>query len=172
MLSPVADHQAQAHHGKREDEHEGGSAGIDIVVQHVKGNIVADLPECALGAVFELSFPEEVQWEFEPDEEHEATDVAQEVWDAVAVIVHCRAQVVSAVAFHVVVLDVMVVVRVPRVTVHRVEQVREQVVEQPELWGEDSIHVDVLVLHQGESAAVEQLHEPVQDTVKVRKAVI
>lgn len=108
MLAPVAYHQAQPHDGEREDEHEGGRAGIDVVVEHVDGDVVADFPEGTFGGVLELPLPPEVQREFQPDEEDEAPDISEEVGDAIAVVVHRCAQIIPAIPLDVVVLDVVV----------------------------------------------------------------
>lgn len=130
MLAPVADHQAQTHDGEREDEDERGSAGIDVVVEHINGNVVTDLPEGAFGRILELTLSPKVHWELEPDEKEEPAHVGQEVRDAVAVVVHRCTQIVAAVTLDVVVLDVVVIVRVPCMSVHGIQQVGEEHVEQ------------------------------------------
>jgi uncharacterized protein (UPF0248 family) len=94
-----------------------------------------------------------------------ASHIAKEIGDAVAVIEHRCAQIFSAIALDVVVLDMVVEVGIPGVPVHRVKQVREQCVQKIVFRRQHSIPVDMLMFHQSECAAVEQLHEPMHETM-------
>lgn len=130
MLAPVTDHQSQAHDGERKDEHERGSAGIDVVVEHINSNVATHFPEGTFGCILELPLSPKVHWELQPNEKDEPAHIGQEVGDAVAVIVHRCTQIVRTVTLDVVVLDVVVKVRIPRMAVHGVQQVWEKHVEQ------------------------------------------
>lgn len=68
-----------------------------------------------------LSFSRKVQRKVEPYQEEEPADITQKVKDTVTIIPHSRAQIVGAVAFDMMVFDVVVVVRVPCVPVKRVQ---------------------------------------------------
>lgn len=108
MLTPITNHQAQAHNREGKNKHEGGSASIDVVVQHINGNIVAYLPESTSGCILKLTLSPKIQWKFQPNEENESTHVSQEVGNTIAVVVHCCAQVIPAITLDMVMLDVVV----------------------------------------------------------------
>lgn len=120
MLAPVSNHQATSHDQQRQKENEDRCAGVDIVIQQINRRVVAELPESCAAGIAELTLPPEVEREFGPDEEKESADVASKVKPVVAVVKHCGAQVIGAVALDMVMLDVVVVVRVPGMPEHRV----------------------------------------------------
>lgn len=165
MLAPVANHQATSHDRERKNEHEQCRAGVDVVVEEVDGRVIAKFPECHPAGVFRLAFSPEVQRKLQPDQEDESTHVASKVEHIVPVVEHGRAEVVLTIALDMVMLDVVVKVGVPCMSVHGIQQVWEKRVEKPILGSQDSVPVDVLMLHQGEGAAIVQLHEPMQNAV-------
>lgn len=119
-----------------------------------------------------MPLADEIQGEFEPDEEEEAADVAEEVREVVALVAHGGGEVTGPVALDVVVLDVVVVVRVPRVAHQRIGDVGEDRVEEPEGLAEDPAHVDVLVHHEGVGADKVRLHDPVEDAMEPSEVVV
>jgi len=92
------------------------------------------------------------------------------VREGVALEADGRRQVARAVALDVVVLDVVVVVRVPGVAHEGVHDVGEEVVDEGEAAGEHAALVDVLVLEQGVGSHVVALHGDVEDGVQVGEA--
>lgn len=164
MLAPVANHQAEAHDGQRQQEHKDGRPPVELPHGVLQG-VAAELPEGRLEREHRPVLPEEVEGKLEPDEEVEAPDVVQEVPEAVALVPDGGAQVVRAVALDVVVLDVVVEVRVPGVAHEGVQQVGEGEVEPGVGLVEDAAAVDVLVHHQRVGAGVGDLHDGVHDAV-------
>lgn len=147
MLAPVSYHQANSHDRQREDKHESCRAGVDVVVEQVDGEVIAEFPESSLAGIGFLALSPEIHREFEPDKEEETANVTGKVGDAVTVVEHGCAEILSSIAFHMVMFDVVIEVRVPGVTQHGVKQVWEQSIEDPVLGSQDTVHVDVLVLH-------------------------
>lgn len=166
MLAPVANHQAHAELHERQQEHAEGRAPGHISPEEEEGGVVADFPEGGFAGEIGLALAEEVQRQLQPDQEEEATDVAEEVEEVVALIADGRGEVLGAVALDVVVLDVVVIVGVPGVAHERVGDVGEQLVKPAEAFLQDPAHVDMLVHHEGVRAHVVGLHDPVQDTVR------
>lgn len=121
MLAPVSYHQPDSHDCQREDKYEGCRAGVDVVVEQVDGEVIAQLPESSLAGVCFLALGPEILGEFEPDKEEETADVAGKVGDAVTVVEHGCAKILGSVTFHMVVFDVVVEVRVPGVAQHGVK---------------------------------------------------
>ena len=119
-----------------------------------------------------MSFADEIQGKFEPDEEEEAADVAQEIGEVVPLVTHGGGEVTWPVALDVVVLDVVIVVRVPRVAHQGIRDVGKDRVEEPEGLAEDTAHVDVLVHHQGVGANEVRLHDPVEDAMEPGEVVV
>ena len=165
VLAPVSDHEAQAHDGERDEEDEGGGAGVDVREHGVEEEVGCDFAAAGLEGEGGLAVGEEVPGELEPDEEVEAAEVVEEVEDVVALVADRRGKVVGPVAFDVVVLDVVEVVRVPGVAHERVHDVWEGLIDQGVGLVEDAAHVDVLVHHERVGAHVVQLHERVERAV-------
>lgn len=121
VLAPVSHHETTAHDRERENKHEHGRPGIDIVVEQVDSDIVAEFPECGPAGIFELALPEEVERKLEPDEEKEPANVTGKVPATIAIVEHGRAEVLLAISLDVVVLDMVVVIGVPRVSEHGIQ---------------------------------------------------
>lgn len=135
VLAPVADHEAGAHDEKRQQVDDKGGLGAK---ERRHGGVEGVGEELASGGPHHAGpLLSEVERQLQPDEE-EAADVAEEVGRAFPLVAQCRRQVVRAVVLDVVVLDVVVVVRVPHVAHERVEDVGEQGVEGGEAPGQDA----------------------------------
>lgn len=148
MLAPVSDHEAQAHDCEGEQEYERRGSRVDVRVHGVEEEVGCEFAAARFEREIGLAVGEEVARELEPDEEVEATEVVEEVEDVVALVADRRGEVVRAVAFDVVVLHMVEVVRVPGVAHQRVHDVRECKVDDGVGFVEDAAHVDVLVHHQ------------------------
>lgn len=120
----------------------------------------------------ELALSEEIARKLKPHEEQKSADIAQEVVQLVSLVPDSRRQITGSIPFDVVVLDVMVVVRVPRMSHERVGDVGKERVKQPELLGEDSAHVDVLVHHERVGPHVVRLHDPVEDPMDPSEVIV
>lgn len=165
MLSPVSYHQAEPHHGQRQQEHKQRSPVVQLphgILEH----IASYLPERLLRRHHQPVLPDEVGRELVPDEEVEPRHIQQEVPRAVPLVPERGAQVLGPVALDVVVLHVVVEVAVPRVAHERVQDVGEVEVEPGVALLEHAVSVDVLVHHERIGPRVRDLHDQVQDTVE------
>lgn len=70
------------------------------------------------------------------------------------------------------VLDVMVVVRIPCVSEKRIQQVGKEHVEQVISRRQNSVHMDVLMLHQRKSSTIPELEDPMQNAMSPREVVV
>lgn len=130
VLAPITHHKTQTHDGKWENKDEKSGARINVGIEQVDGDIVAEFPESRFEGKFDLALPPEIQRELQPDQKDESAHVARKVEDAVSVVEHGGAQVVLAVALDVVVFDMVVVVRVPSMAHHGIKYVGEEGVEE------------------------------------------
>jgi len=165
MLSPVASHQSQAHESERDQEHERRRASVDKTVHEVQEDVVTDLASRSLEREIRLASTQEVHRQVEPDQKVEPTDVLRKVPNAVPLVANCRRKVVGSVAFNVVMLDVVIVVRVPRVAHHWVENVWEQPIDKVILLAEDTTHMDMLMFQESVCSHVVALHDAMEDSV-------
>ncbi len=168
MLAPVANHEAHTHEQKRGNKDKGGGLAVESV-HGADVCIVGHLPERRLESIPGLSLPQEVERQVEPDHEEEAADVVKKVENVVTLVSNSRGEIVGPVAFDVMVLDMVVKVRVPCMSHERIRDIRENFVdnaENPSLR-QDSVHVDVLVHHQGVCPCEPKLHQHVEDAVEV-----
>ena len=165
VLTPVASNESQAHESERDQKDKGRCASVDIIVHEVQENIVADLASACLKRKAGLTCTQEVQWQIEPDEKVEATNVLHKVPDAVSLVSNGGREIIGAVAFDMMVLDVVIVVRVPSVTHHWIKDVREDTIDQAILLAEHTTHVDVLMLQKGICAHVITLHDAMKHGV-------
>lgn len=106
-----------------------------------------------------------VEREVEPDQEEESSDVVQEVPDVVSLVSKGGGKIVRAVAFDVVVFDVVVVVRVPGMTHERFQDVREAEVEDRPVFRQHAVVVDVVVHQEGEGARAPEGESRVEDAM-------
>lgn len=165
MLSPIARHEAQSKGQQWQDEHANGRARVDISPHQVDEHVVAPLPQRRLEGILALSGPQKVQGQVQPDEEKETAHIAGKIRDRVAVIPHGRIEVCRPVALDMMMFDVVVVVGVPGVAHQWINDVGKQSVEDPILWGEDAVHVDVLMLHECVCACEPDMQDPMQQPV-------
>ena len=89
VLTPVADHKAdsQQEEGKQEDK----CCWLGVPSPHaIHERIAGDFGEEGSDAEVVLLALDEVQWQLEPDEEHEASDVVEEVADVIALVADRR----------------------------------------------------------------------------------
>lgn len=165
MLSPVANHQAESHDGKRKQEHKESSPPVELP-HGVMERIAAQLPECRLGGKQRPALADKVEGQVKPHQQIEASDIVQKLPYVVSLVADGRAQIVRAVALDVVVFDVVVKVTVPGVAHQGVGDVGEAQVEPRVLFFEDTSPVDVLVHHERVGARVGDLHDQMEDTVE------
>lgn len=165
MLSPVASHQSQAHESERDQEHERRRTGIDKAVHQVQEDIVTDLASRSLKREIRLACTQEVHRQIEPNQKVESTNVLREVPNTVPLVADSGRKVVGSVAFNVVMLDVVIVVRVPRVTHHWVENVWEQPIDKVILLAEDTAHMDMLMFQKSVCSHIVALHDAMEDSV-------
>lgn len=95
----------------------------------------------------------------------------QEVYKFVTLVSDGGREVVRTIAFHVVMLDMVVKVRVPRVTHQRISDVWKELVEPGILFREDAVHVDVLVAEERIGAYIPSLHNHMKDCMEPGEAV-
>lgn len=89
VLTPVADHEAypQQEEGKQEDK----GCWFGVPSPHsVHERIAGDFGEEGSDAEVVLLALDEVQWQLEPDKEHEASNVVEEVADVIALVANGR----------------------------------------------------------------------------------
>jgi hypothetical protein len=165
VLSPVPCHERQAHEREGDQEDEDGSRGIDIFEQNVQERIIADLASAGFECHHRLASSQEVTWQIEPDQEVESAYVLQKVIDVVALVPDCGREIVRTVAFHVMVLDVVEVVRVPRMSHQWIQDVWEQLVDDSVLLVEHSTGVNVLMLQKRICSSIPTLHDAMKDGV-------
>jgi hypothetical protein len=112
-----------------------------------------------------LASAQEVAWQIEPDQEVESANVLQKVIDVVALVPDCGREIVRTVAFHVMMLDVVEVVRVPRMSHQWIQDVWEQLVDDSVLLVEHSTGVNVLMLQKRICSSIPTLHDAMKDGV-------
>lgn len=135
MLAPVADHQAQSEEKQGEDEDEERCVSVHKAIHAVDEEVVSDLPGSRLETLEDLAFPEEVARKLKPHEEKKSAEVAQKIGQLVSLVPDRRGQIVRPIPFHVMMLDVVVVVRVPRMSHERIGDVGKERVNEPETLG-------------------------------------
>ena len=160
MLSPIPHHHPAAHTDEGQDEHEQRRARVQPRHRHHE-RIARQLRQDGLDEQPVPPLAHEVQRELDGDEEEEAEDVQREMEDGVALVADGGGQVVRAVPLAVVVLDVVVVIRVPGVAHEWLEHVRDGPVEESVSLCEDPAVMDVVVQHYGEGAGVVGGHREV-----------
>lgn len=158
VLAPIAGHQRNAHQSKRNQEDRDGSAGVNKLVHAVKEDVVCNLTASSLERKTGLVVAHEIARQVEPNKQVKAANIVQEVQNAVALVSHCRGQIVGSIAFDVVVLDVMEEIGVPGVSHQRVKDVWEDSIDKGVFLVQDTSHVNVLVHEQGVGAHVVELH--------------
>lgn len=164
MLPPISDHESHAEQQERKQDGEEGGSMVHLI-QRVHAGVRGKLPKGSFGRNAGSALSEEVQGQIEPDENVEATDVMEEMPNVVPLIAQRRRKVVGPVPLYVMVLDMVVEVRVPRVSHERIQDVREELVEEGKSRVEDASHVDVLMHHERVRTDVRRLHDAVQDGV-------
>ena len=171
MLAPIAHHHRNPHQQQRQQKDKRRRPRIRTHKQHRQHSVRAQLPARSLRRHPVLALLRKVKRQLNPDQKQEPAHVRQEITQLVSLVAYRRRQVLGPVPFDMVVLDVMVVVGVPRMAHQRVRDVREQHVEQPVLAVQNAAHVDVLVHHQRVRAHVPPLHQQVQHAVQPAEAV-
>ena len=121
MLAPISDHETHSHDSQREDQREECCARVDIVVENINHGVVAQFPECGPDGILGLSLSPKVHRKVKPYKKKEPANIAGKVKEAVAVAPHGCAQIIRTISLDVVVFDVVVKVRIPRVSEKRVE---------------------------------------------------
>jgi hypothetical protein len=114
MLAPVSDHKAEAEEEKGEDVDEEGWAEV-LTGHEVEESVVCCFPKGAFQGEGVFFLLEEVEREIEPDKEVKMADVVEEVWEGVSLVTNGGAEIIWAIAFNVVVFDVVIIVGVPGV---------------------------------------------------------
>lgn len=165
MLSPVSSHKSQSQQKEWEYDNHKGSSRIEKPPQAIHGKVAKALGPCGTGGQLVLLLAHKIQGQVQPDQKVEAADVLGKVPGVVALKVDSRRQVSWAVALDVVVLDVVVVVRVPGVAHEWIQDEGEGAVQPGPALGQHAALVDVLVHHERVRGHVEELHEEVQHAV-------
>lgn len=171
MLAPVSDHEAESKQAERDEQDECRSARVDVRGHEVQESVGSVLGSGGLEGQFVVLLAREVEWQVEPDEEQKAADVVREVPDIVSLIAQRGRKIVWPVAFDVMVLDVVVVIRVPSVAHQRFQDVREAEVEESPVFGEYAAVVDVVVHQECERACAPECEGRVDDSVDVGEVV-
>ena len=125
MLAPVARHESQAHKSERNQKDKDCCASVNITVHKVQENVVAPFAHTSLERKVDLTGANKVHGQVEPNEEIESTDVLREIPNTIPLIPDSGREVIGSVAFHMMVLDVVIVIRVPGMTHERIQDVRE-----------------------------------------------
>lgn len=166
MLTPVPDHQAQTHEEERDPEGEDGCLGTDAKGHVVQEHIARRFRQESLDSQIRLSLAEEVHRQIQPDKKEEPPKILSKTPRRVALIPDRRRQIIRPVAFDMVMLDVVVIVRVPSMAHQRLEHIRKGDVKPVPVLGQDAIIVDMVVHEQGERAgapkAVDRMEYPVE----------
>lgn len=165
MLSPVANHQTQSHKHEGQQQDTEGSPRIDPEQGNQHG-VIGQLPECSPESQASLSLAKKIHGQVDPDEKEEATDIVEEVPDVVALVNESGGEVLRAVSLDVMVLYVVIKVGVPGMTHQRIRDVGKIQVKQPELFVQNTSHMNVLMHHQSVGTHVQELHDKVNDTVQ------
>ena len=76
------------------------------------------------------------------------------------------------VSFHVMMFDVMKVIRVPGMSQEGIGYVWKQVIEPSILRDQDPAHANVLMHHESVRSSVRNLHHGVKDAMKPREVVV
>lgn len=175
MLSPIAHHQRHPQHHQRQHhrpKHRLPSPGRKVPHGDVHG-VATILPERRLGRLLVASLAREIQRQIQPHQEIESADVLGKLAELIALVPDRRRQIIRPVALDVVVLDVVVVVRVPGVAHQGIQNIGKHGVEYPRppfIFGQDATHVDVLVHHQRVGAHVPAVEDGVEDGVRPGEA--
>ena len=171
MLTPVPHHQAQTHEHERDPEREHRGPGIDAEGHVVQKRITRRFRQESFDSKIRLSLTEKVHRQIPPDKKEEPAKILRKTPRRIALIPNRRREITRPIALDMMVLDVVVVVRVPGMTHQRLQDVGERDVEPVPVFGQDAIIVDVIVHEQGEGAGAPEAIDCVQDAVEVSEVV-
>jgi hypothetical protein len=119
----------------------------------VQEEVSSVLRDCGLQGELVVLLACKVEGQVEPDEEQEPPNVVEEMPDVVSLVSKGGRKIVRAIAFDVMVLHMVVVVRVPSVAHQRFQNVREAEVEYRPVLGQHAVVVDVVVHQESEGTS-------------------
>jgi len=114
VLAPISDHEAEAEEEEGENVDEEGWAEV-LTGHEVEEGVVCCFPKGAFEGDGVFFLLEEVEGKIEPDQKVKTTNVVEEVWEGVSLVTNGGAEIIWAIAFNVVVFNVMIIVGVPGV---------------------------------------------------------
>ena len=150
VLAPVADHEAQPEEHERDDEGEGRSTRVYVRRHEVQEKVSSVFRDCGLQGELVVLLACKVEGQVKPDEEQEPSNVVEEMPDVVSLVSKGGRKIVRAIAFDVMVLHVVVIVRIPSVAHQRFQDVREAEVEHGPVFRQHAVVVDVVVHQESE----------------------
>jgi hypothetical protein len=151
MLTPISYHHAKSENVHGDHKRKKSTERIATAKQEPhECQLATNFANSCVECTYRPSPLQKVEREFNTREEVKPSKVDCKACTAVTLVTQGGGQVPRPIAFHVVVLDVMVKVRVPRVTQKRAENIVHDMVQHTILLLEDTLVVGMIVQDVGE----------------------